>query len=212
MNEVVFKTLKNKDFIIKNYIFRVALELDLSISELILLIYFMNQEEPTFNIRLIKSQTYLSEEQALEAFQRLQGIGVIDVTVEKSEDGTYKEIVSLDNLIKQVTSEITSTHKNDKKNDIYTKFEEEFGRPISPLEIEMINSWIKNGTELELIEEALKEAIYNGAKNLKYIEKILYNWNSKGYKTVLDVKKGIKQESELEKTKELFDYNWLDEE
>ena len=212
MNEVVFKTLKNKDFIIKNYIFRVALELELSIQELILLIYFMNQEEPSFNIRLIKSQTYLTEEQALEAFQRLQAINVIDVIVEKGEDGTYHEIVSLDNLIKQVTSEITSTHKNDKKNDIYTKFETEFGRPISPLEIEMINSWITNGTELEIIEEALKEAVYNGAKNLKYIEKILYNWRSKGYKTVMDVKKGIKQETELEKTKELFDYNWLDEE
>ena len=212
MNEVVFKTLKNKDFIIKNFIFRVALELDLSIQELILLIFFMNQEEPTFNIRLIKSQTYLKEEQALSAFQRLQGIGLIEVQVVKTEDGLYKEIVSLDNLIKQVTTEITSTHKKDKKNDIYTKFEQEFGRTLSPLELEMINKWLSDGNEPEFVEEALKEAVYNGAKSLKYIDKIIHNWRSKGYKTVLDVKKGIKQEAELENTKELFDYNWLDEE
>jgi DNA replication protein len=212
MNEVVFNTLKNKDFIIKNYVFRVALELDLSIQELILLIFFLNQEEPTFNIRLIKSQTFLKEEDAMAAFQRLQGIGLIEVQVVKTAEGLYKEIVSLDNLIKQVTTEITSTHKKDKKNDIYTKFEQEFGRTLSPLELEMINKWLSDGNDPDFIIEALKEAVYNGAKSLNYINKIIHNWRTKGYKTVQDVKKGMKQETELEKTKELFYYNYLDEE
>mgnify|MGYP002520477974 CR=1 FL=1 len=31
--------------------------------------------------------------------------------------------------------------------------------------------------------EALKEAIYNGVTSLKYIERILYDWRKKGYKT-----------------------------
>ena len=43
MNEVVFKTLKEKDFIIKNYLIKVALELKLSLNETLLLVYFMNQ-------------------------------------------------------------------------------------------------------------------------------------------------------------------------
>ena len=38
----------------KSYLFKVALELELSPSELILLIFFMNQEEPVLNIKVIK--------------------------------------------------------------------------------------------------------------------------------------------------------------
>ena len=62
MNEVVFKTLKEKDFIIKNFLIKVALELKLSLNETILLVYFMNQEEPTLNIENITSNVYLNEE------------------------------------------------------------------------------------------------------------------------------------------------------
>ena len=58
MNEVVFKTLKEKDFIIKNFLIKVALELKLSLNETILLVYFMNQEEPTLNIENITSNVY----------------------------------------------------------------------------------------------------------------------------------------------------------
>lgn len=35
--------------------------------------------------------------------------------------------------------------------------------------------------------EALKEAIYNGANSLRYIETVLYTWRKKGYKTKKDV-------------------------
>ena len=39
MNEVVFKTLKQKDFIVKSFVLKVATELNLSLSDTILLIY-----------------------------------------------------------------------------------------------------------------------------------------------------------------------------
>ena len=59
MNDIIFNTLKGKDFIVKNYIFKVALELKLSLQDTILLIYFMNQDEPSLNIERISSTTYL---------------------------------------------------------------------------------------------------------------------------------------------------------
>lgn len=210
MNEVVFKTLKEKDFIVKNYLFKVALELELSPSELILLIFFMNQEEPVLNIKVIKAQTYLTEEQAMNAFQKLVGIGLVDANVVKAQDGTYKEIISVDNMIKQVTTDITKAHIESVNSSIFDKFEKELGRPLSPFEFEKINIWIANNVPEEMIEAALKEAVYNDAKSLNYIEKIIYNWQTRGYKSVKDVNTGIKKEAELEKTKELFDYNWLD--
>ena len=56
---------------------------------------------------------------------------------------------------------------------------------------------------------ALKEAVYNGVNNLRYIEAILYEWNKKGYKTMKEVNSRITKPKE--ETEKLFDYNWLDD-
>jgi len=45
-----------------------------------------------------------------------------------------------------------------------------------------------------LIKEALKEAVLNGVNNLKYIDKILYEWCKKGYKKAQDVHKKTKKQ------------------
>ena len=71
MNEVVFKALKQKDFIVKSFVLKVATELNLSLSDTILLIYLSNQEVPTLDVENIVLTTYLKEEQVLESFQKL---------------------------------------------------------------------------------------------------------------------------------------------
>ena len=212
MNEVVFKTLKEKDFILKNYIIKVATELNLTLSDTLLLIYFMNQEIPTLNIKNITSSLYLTEEQIMESFNKLIGIKLINMKVEKDERGIRTEIINLDNIIKYATSDITKKHRIDEKDNIYEKFEIEFGRTLSPTEYEIINDWLNKGVSKEMIIQALKEAVYNGAKSFRYIERILIAWQEKGYKNKNDLNKGIKQESEDSVLTELFDCNWLDEE
>ena len=212
MNEVVFKTLKNKDYIVKNFVFKIAKELNLSLNELILLIYFINQEVPVLNIDNIKKNVYLNEEEAMEAFDRLIGIGLITMDVVKNDDGTRTEVISLDNIYQSVTTEITRKGKAQTKKNIFEEFEREFGRPLSPMEFEIINDWLNKNVDESLIEAALKETIFNGVKSLRYVSKVLLAWQDKGYKTAADVKKGYRNESESSDYKELFDYNWLDEE
>lgn len=212
MNEVVFKTLKEKDFVVKNFLIKVATELKLSLNETILLIYFMNQEEPTLNIKNITSNVYLTEEEIMEAFSRLVGINLISMSVVKNNDGTRSEIISLDNIIKQVSTDITKKHNVEIKENIFEIFEREFGRPLSPMEYEIINDWISQGTSEELILEALREAIYNGVKSLRYISKIILSWQEKGYKNKNDVNRGLRKESEENMLTDLFDYNWLEDE
>ena len=51
------------------------------------------------------------------------------------------------------------------------------------MEVEIIKEWLHDGNSEELIKEALKEAIYNNARNLKYIDRILFNWRTKGIKS-----------------------------
>ena len=62
-----------------------------------------------------------------------------------------------------------------------------------------------------MIKEALREAVYNNAKSLKYIESILFAWKEKGYKSVNDIHKGMIEYSKDSSTKDLYDYNWVDE-
>lgn len=212
MNDIIFNTLKGKDFIVKNYIFKVALELKLSLQDTILLIYFMNQDEPSLNIERISSTTYLTEEEIMESFSKLIGINLVSMKVIKENDGTRKEIIDLDNIIKSVTMDIAKKDKAAKDTNLFEIFEREFGRSLSPMEYELINNWLDEGTDPTLIEEALKESIFNGVKSLRYISKILLSWKDKGYKKATDVKSNLKKETEETSVTSIFDYNWLDDE
>jgi len=60
--------------------------------------------------------------------------------------------------------------------------------------------------------EALKEAIYNGANSLRYIETVLYTWRKKGYKTKRDVMAAKEKMRESKKEdREVFYYDWLND-
>ena len=210
MNEVVFKTLKQKDFIVKSFVLKVATELNLSLSDTILLIYLSNQEVPMLDVDNIVLTTYLKEEQVLESFQKLVGLGLIENKVEKNADGKLAEVISLDNLIQNVTQDITTGIKKKSQIDIYGLIEEEFGRPISSMEVSIIDKWCKE-FDPDMIKEALKEAVYNNAKSFKYIESILYTWKEKGYKSASDIHKGFIEYSNKSEKNDLYDYNWVDE-
>ena len=67
-------------------------------------------------------------------------------------------------------------------NNTYRKLEEFFGRPLSSIEIEIIKDWEKKQLKPEIIELAIKEAVLNQARSLKYIDKILYDWAQQGLK------------------------------
>ena len=211
MNEVVFKTLKEKDFIIKNYLIKVALELKLSLNETLLLVYFMNQEEPTLNIPSITSNIYLKEEEIMAAFSKLIAINLITLKVIKGENDIRKEIISLDNIIRYVTTDITKKHESNEKDNLFDIFEKEFARPLSTMEFEIINEWLDSGYEKELIIEALKESVYNGYKSLKSISSKLEFWKEKGYKTKKDISKSLSDDLEKTAAIDLFDYNWLED-
>ncbi len=61
-------------------------------------------------------------------------------------------------------------------------FEEGFGRPLSSIEIEFINTFKRNGYEDNMIIDALHEAVKAQVLNFRYIEKILENWAEHGVK------------------------------
>ena len=211
-NEVIYNIIKNKDYIIRPFLFKIIKENNLDINETLLLIYLTNQEHPELDLNLINQITSLDRNEIMASFSSLTVKGLISTNISKDGDRVSEEI-SLDGIYKIAASNINKkVIKNTEKN-IFELFESEFGRPLSPMEYEFINAWINSGMNEDLIREALKEATYNGVSNLRYIDKIIYEWTKKGYKTVEDVinNRFKREEKEDNKDNFFFEYNWLDE-
>ena len=124
----------------------------------------------------------------------------------------YQElIINISSFYDIVFSKMLNESKNDiDRKDIYEEFEREFGRTLSPMEYEIISGWIESGISNDLILAALKETVFNGVNNLRYVDKILYEWNKKGIKNSSDISK-IEKQKEDEKQEECYEYDWLNE-
>ena len=209
-NTLIEGLIKEKDYSFKRLLFKIIKEFSLSIYELVLIVYFLNQDKPVFDIKEIKEVTLMDEKEIMEAFSSLTNKGLLNMSVVKEKSGKVSEVIDLGNVYKAMVSEVKIEAKKQTNSNIFTTFEQEFGRPLTPIEFEIINAWLKSNMNEELIISALKEATFNGVSNLRYIDKILYEWGKKGFKSVDDVNKHLKTKNK-EPAKELFDYNWLDE-
>ncbi|CAM3973145.1 DnaD domain protein [Paenibacillus alkaliterrae] len=62
--------------------------------------------------------------------------------------------------------------------DLFSVFEQEFGRLLSPMECETITGWLDQDRYTdEIIRFALKEAVFAGKLSLRYIDRILIEWS-----------------------------------
>ncbi len=209
-NEVIYNIIKNKDYIIRPFLFKIIKEYNLSINETLLIIYLSNQEHPVLDLKLINKITSLNNNEILEAFSTLTSKNLINTCISKDGDRVSEEI-SLEGIYKLAATNINKKINKDSEENIFSLFESEFNRKLTPMEYEFINEWINSGMSEELIKEALKEATYNGVSNLRYIDKIIYEWTKKGYKTVEDVNKNRYQKETKKENSDFFEYNWLDE-
>lgn len=203
--------VKAKDYVLRKELFPLMWEYKLNLEEVLLLIYFMNEDIPTFDVEQINKITMISVNKILDSFTSLTNKGLISINVIKENSGV-KEVVNLDPIYKCMVDGLMKNNKKVVNNNIFEKFEKEFSRTLSPMEYEIINDWLDKNISEELILGALKEAIYNGVNNLRYIDKIIYEWNKKGFKNMEDVNNHLRNRNTSDKSvKEISDYNWLDE-
>ncbi|MCR8968959.1 DnaD domain-containing protein [Facklamia sp. 7083-14-GEN3] len=115
----------------------------------------------------------------------------------------------LDQLVTdQNTNEVESLTNNQSQPDQKVKagqliqvFEEEFGRSLSSVELETLYQWIqKDGYQPDLVYQALKEATVRQVFNLKYIDRILLNWQEQNIHTVDEAMEASKQYSQQNQT------------
>jgi DNA replication protein len=99
-----------------------------------------------------------------------------------------KEIEESEKLIKN-SAGFGSNYNNqfdDQTLDLISLFENEFGRLLSPIEIEQIGQWASEMEPL-LVVEALKRAVLGGKHNFKYINTILIEWKKNNIRTLDDI-------------------------
>ena len=168
-----------------------------------------------YDINLFVKELNLTKRKVIELINNLVEKNILNITINKNIDNVSEEYLNLDMLYRKITNiildkELPSSTNNE---DLFTIFEKEFGRTISPTEYEKINSWLNEDIDKTLIVEALKEAVYNSTTSLRYIETILYSWKKKGIKTKEDVnKERIRYKKSKNEVIEVPDFDWVNNE
>ena len=208
----IIELLKSMNYLVSKELLFNYRKLNITDRQLIILIYIMNQSTAVYNPKQISNDLNIDLNTIFEEVNLLCEKNIIKIEM-KRINKVLSETINLDLLYEKIAFSLNQVEDKEDTN-LYTTFETEFGRTLSPMEYEIINSWKEFGHTEELIILALKEATYNGVSSLRYIDKIIYEWNKKGIKTKEDIEKDRKQfkSNELKNKKELFDYDWLNNE
>lgn len=181
-------------------------KLHITDKELILIIYLIYNCE--FDPERIATDLNIKIPDVLQMIDSLSKKDILKIEMSKVD--VLSEHINLNELYNKLAL-ILINEDGEKNTTIYDKFEKEFARPLSPMEYQIIGAWLDDNYSEEIIEQALKEAIYSDAPSLKYIDRILVNWRKKGIKSKSDVDREIKNHKNKKTKKEVFEYDWLNE-
>lgn len=125
------------------------------------------QKQGTFpSLDELAARMSLSKGDVAATLQRLFGDGLI-----QQVEGR----VSIRPLLERALS---PTHGERVASSIFVRFEEEFGRLLSPLEYEQILLWLRDDAYPEwMVTEALRESVLSGVFNFRYVDTILRDWS-----------------------------------
>jgi DNA replication protein len=175
-------------------------QLGLRDEEMMLLLHLLQfrQEGTDFPTpRELIGRMTLQEDTLETMLYRLMRHGFLDI-VEVRSSGVMQEAYDLRPLYHKLAELLEPKAKpaptsldlleRKEQNNIFALFEQEFGRPLSPLEYEKIVRWLdEDHYKEELIREALREAVMAAKFNFKYIDRILFEWQKNNIRSMQDL-------------------------
>jgi DNA replication protein len=212
---------KQGNMVIPLYFLQHYKEFKLELGEFIFLMYLYNLGD-----KFLFDPEKFGNDLNIELMDVMNYVGIltdkhfIRVEVLKNEKGLMEEVVILDDFfskLSMITIDEVNNTSNSENTNIFEIIEKEFGRTLSPIEYEIIKAWLDSGFSEVLIKEAIKEATMNNVSNLRYIDKILFEWNKSGIKTADDVEKNRKKRNAAREKQDenidmdIIDYNWFDD-
>jgi len=203
--------IKNKDVVIPNLLFYNYRKLNMNAEELIILSYLINAGE-FFNPKKISNDLSIPLGELMEILEHLKELDLVKIELKKVNN-VRMEVINMEGFYTKLLNLLIDEEPKKQTSQIFDIFEKEFGRTLSPMEYEIINAWKDSNIEEETILLALKEAVYNGVNNLRYIDKILSEWAKKGIKTKEDLEQNKRSFIAPKKEySEEMDYDWLNDE
>ena len=210
----IINIIKDGNLVIPMYLLRNYKKFDLKMDEFIFLMYLYNiGNKSIFDTSKYSNDLDINNKDILKLVSVLVDKDYLKIDSIKNDKNVREEVINLDGFYNKISIFMIDKKESNDSN-IFSDIEKEFGRTLSSIEYEIVKAWLDNNISEELIRLALKEAIYNGVFNLRYIDKILYEWSKKGIKNSKDVEKAKKKFKDKNKDidLELVDWNWFDEE
>ena len=218
----LIEIIKSGNIVIPLYLLKNYKKITNDMNSFIFLMYLYSLgDKSLFDPSRFSEELNISNSDVLTYIDKLTDKGLIRLEVLKNDKDIMEEIINLEGFYNKI-SLINMEDSNKKEEDvinssIFDVLESEFGRSLTPMEYEISKAWLNDGLSEELIKEAIKEAVFNHVINLKYIDKILYEWKKNNIKTIKDVEENRKKRSSKkdENSKvdlDMVDWNWFDDE
>lgn len=230
IKEQLLTWLQEGNITIPSFLFVNYSKMGLNEQELILLLQLQHfQKEgnhfPTPNE--ISECMTISPIECMNILRKLIQKGFLEIQEDLSVESVRSEVYSLLPLQRKMVEHFileqnlqSATNKEEEERSMYSIFEQEFGRPLSPFECETLGMWIDDDHHSnEIIKAALREAVISGKLNFRYIDRILFEWKKNGIKTIEQAKaygekfRTNQQRREVKPktiTNEIPFYNWLE--
>lgn len=215
--------LKIRPVIIRRELLDHYNQLGINEAELVILIKLLHASESSNkqpSIESLQQGTTFGSREVTTIIQSLIQHDLLELKVEKDEEGKFTEYmnlnqfyVKLSEIMEQVNIKVEEENTEVEFNVLFQQFEQAFGRPLSPFEIETLNQWLDiDKHELSVIQAALDEATSQNKLSFKYIDRILLNWKKNNVKTIEDSKKISRQfnQPKMKHTiKKVPKFDWL---
>ena len=194
-NEIMLQLFMDEPFSIPSTVIKNYGELGISEQQFMLLIHIrqFSMEGNMFPTPFeLQERMTINELQCANELKELLKKGFLSIIEKQEDDGRLAEVISLVPLYEKAAMFLTAksydNDKDSKENEegkLFRRFEEEFCRPLSPMEMEMISMWLDEDSHVpQIIEAALREAVVSSKMNFRYIDRILFDWKKNGVRTV----------------------------
>lgn len=204
--------LKERPLVAPRILFSNYKKLNITDSELIIIIVLLSfGEKIEFDPEEFSKVISGSKHEVMKLINSLIEKNIISLVIDKTDKRKH-EYITFDLLYEKLFNIIIDKKEETSiDNSVFSVFENELGRMLSPMEYEQIKEWLTSGISPTLITCALKEAVLNGVSNFRYIDSILNDWKKKGYKKKEDITKERETYRSNKKRVEVFDTDWLNE-
>jgi len=195
---------------------------DLNLSEMELIVLLMidsliKEKRALFSGELLSVKMNLSENEIDQIIVSLMNKNFLsyvqdgDILV-TSLEGTYKKIISLvQNRIINDNNDEETRYKHESLGEVLKLLEEQMKRSLSPLEVDRVDSWFREGVDKKVILNSINECVMKHnrltikqidnliIKNLSHTDRVDEGFTTIDERTKKDIKKAI----------DIASYDWV---